>query len=119
MADLPLVQKAVHEQSQEVKIGELSMTKEKGNTIFTVEMIVSGRTKKLLLDANGKVIAIEEQINIEALPLAAKAGIEQQAGNGKIMKVEAITKGDAIAEYEAHNKRDGKLIETRLALMGN
>lgn len=116
MADLPAaIQKTVREQSQGAKIEELSRVVEKGKTIYTAEMIVNGRTKELLLDPDGKVIAIEEQIAIEALPPAAKAGIEQQAGNGKIAKVESITKGDAIVGYEAHIKRDGKLTEIRVS----
>jgi hypothetical protein len=68
----------------------------------------------VLLDPDGKVIALEEQIALEALPPIVKAGIEQQAGNGKIVKAESITKGDAIVGYEAHIKRDGKLTEIRV-----
>jgi hypothetical protein len=115
MAELPAaVQKTVREQSQGAKIEELSKVVEKGKTIYTVEMIVNGRTKEVLLDPDGKVIALEEQIALEALPPVVKAGIEQQAGNGKIVKAESITKGDAIVGYEAHIKRDGKLTEIRV-----
>ena len=119
MADLPeAVQKTVREQSQGAKIEELSKEVEKGRTIYTVEMIVSGHTKELLLDPDGKIIAIEEQIALEVLPPTAKVGIEQQAGNGKIVKVESITKGAAIVGYEAHIKRDGKLTEIRVGTDG-
>src|SRR5262245_3224182 len=115
MTDLPAaVQKTVREQSQGAKIEELSKVVEKGKTIYTVEMIVEGHAKELLLEPDGKVIAIEEQIALEALPPAARAGIERQAGDGKIVRVESITKGDAVVGYEAHIKRDGKVTEIRV-----
>jgi hypothetical protein len=60
------------------------------------------------------VIAIEEQIAPKALPQTARAGIERQAGEGKIVRVESITKGDAVVGYETHVKRDGKLTEIKV-----
>ena len=115
MAELPAAaQKTVREQSQGAKIEELSKVVEKGKTIYIVEMTINGRTKEVLLDPDGKVVALEEQIAMEALPSAAKAGIEREAGDGKVVKVESITKGDAIDGYEAHIKRDGKLTEIRV-----
>jgi hypothetical protein len=53
--DLPAaVQKTISEQSQESKIGELSKVVEKGKTIYTVEMIIDGRSKELLLEPDGR-----------------------------------------------------------------
>jgi hypothetical protein len=61
MAELPAAaQKTVLEQSQGAKIEELSKVVEKGKTIYIVEMTINGRTKEVLLDPDGKVVALEE-----------------------------------------------------------
>ena len=57
---------------------------------------------------------IEEEVPLNSLPAAVKAGIEQQAGQGKILKVESITKNNKIVAYEAEVQAGGKKSEIKV-----
>src|SRR6266699_2584506 len=77
-ADLPAaVEKTVVEQSKGATIRGFSQEKEKtGQTTYEAEMILNGHTKDVQMDANGGVTEIEEQLDLQAVPAAARAGLE-------------------------------------------
>ncbi len=77
-------------------------------------MTVSGHTKDLLIDANGTVVEVEEEVALATLPASVKAGLEREAGKNKILKVESITKNNAVVYYEAEIKRRGKVAEIKV-----
>jgi len=101
-ADLPpAVEKAVVEQTQEATIRSFSQEKEKGQTFYEAELMVNGHSKDILMDADGAVVEVEEQLATESLPLAVRAGLQAQAGNGTLVKVETLTKKGKLVAYEA------------------
>lgn len=119
MEDLPpAVQQAAREQSKGAKIEGFSKEIEKGKTTYIAEFLVNGHTKEVLIDVSGKVTAVEEEIAYDALPAAAKVGIEKQAGNGKVVKVESVTKDNSVIAYEAHIKRAEKITEIKVSPEG-
>lgn len=110
----PAVQATVREQSKGATIRGLSEEIENGQTFYEVSLRVKGRGKDVLMDANGKVVETEEQVTLASLPPAARAEIVKQAGKGKILLVESITKNNAIVAYEAHVKNAGKISEIKV-----
>lgn len=115
MKDLPAaVQKTVREQSKGAAIRGLAQETEDGKTNYEVELRVNGHNKDVLIDPNGVVVTIEEQVTLASLPPAVKATIQQKAGTGKIGMIEAISEGDAIVAYEAHIRRAGKSMEIKV-----
>jgi len=101
MEDLPpAVQKAVKEQTRTATLVGLSKEVEKGKTMYEVETKVNGKTRDLLLDSTGAVVEVEEEIDLNSVPAAAKAAIEKKADGGTIKKVETVTKGSSVS-YEA------------------
>lgn len=115
MKDLPpAVQATVREQSKGVAIRGLAQEVENGQTFYEVSLRVNGHNKDVLMDPGGNVVEIEEQITLASLPAAAKAELVKQAGKGKILMVESITKNNAIVAYEAHIRRAGKLVEIKV-----
>lgn len=107
--DLPApVEKTVAAQSQGATIKGFSEEKENGQTYYEAEMMVSGHSKDVLIDRNGRVVEIEEQVAFDSLPAAVKQGLESKAGQGKIVKVESLTKHDRLVAYEAKVQADGK-----------
>lgn len=107
--DLPApVEKTVAAQSQGATIKGFSEEKENGQTYYEAEMMVSGHSKDVLIDRNGSVVEIEEQVAFDSLPAAVKQGLESKAGQGKIVKVESLTKHDRLVAYEAKVQADGK-----------
>ena len=115
MKDLPqAVQAAVREQSRGAVVRGLSIETENGQTFYEASLKVKGRIRDVLFDASGAVVEIEEQVTLASLPPAARAEIVKQAGKGRILTVESITKNNAIVAYEAHVKTAGKISEIKV-----
>ncbi|HEV2669202.1 MAG TPA: hypothetical protein VG324_30070 [Blastocatellia bacterium] len=115
MKDLPqAVQATVREQSRGAVVRGLSIETENGQTFYEASLKVKGRIRDVLIDANGNVVEIEEQVTLASLPPAARAEIVKQAGKGRILTVESITKNNAIVAYEAHVKTAGKISEIKV-----
>jgi len=118
-ADLPpAVEKTVAAQSQGATIRGFSAEKENGQTLYEVEMTVSGHSKDVSLDASGAVVEVEEQVAFDSLSAAVKDGLQAKAGKGKIVKVESITKHDKLVAYEAKVQTDGKKSEIQVGPNG-
>jgi uncharacterized membrane protein YkoI len=116
MKDLPAaVQATVRQQSKGTTIRGLSKEVEDGKTFYEVELRVSGHKKDVIMDPNGAVIMIEEEVNLVTLPSAARTEIEKQAAKGKIQMVESITENDRIVAYEAHIKMGKRSMEVKVS----
>jgi|ERR1700676_2731413 hypothetical protein len=117
--DLPsAVEKTVEAQSQGATIKGFSQEKENGQTNYEAELTVDGHSKDILIDPNGAVVEIEEQVPIDSLPSAVKDGLRAKAGSGKILKVESLTKHDKLVAYEAVVQTAGKKKEIQVGPEG-
>jgi len=115
MKDLPqAVQATVREQSRGSVVRGLSIETEKDQTFYEVSLKVKSHIRDVLIDANGNVVEIEEQVTLTSLPPAARAEVVKQAGKGRILTVESIKKNNAIVAYEAHVKTAGKISEIKV-----
>ncbi len=110
----PAVEKTVAAQSVGASIKGFSKENEKGQTYYEAEMIVKGHTKDVLIDINGNIVEVEEQVAMDALPADVKAGLQARAGEGKLVKVETITKKDKLVAYEAQVSKGGKKSEVQV-----
>ena len=115
----PAVEKTVAAQSQGATIKEFSQEKENGQLLYEAEMTVNGHSKDISIDATGAVVEIEEQVAFDSLPALVKAGLQSKAGQGKILKVESITKHDKLVAYEAKVQTAGKKSEIQVGPDGN
>jgi uncharacterized membrane protein YkoI len=114
-SELPAAaEKTVVEQSKGATIRGFSEERENGQTTYEVEMLVNGHSKDVQMDANGVVIEIEEQVDLQAVPAEVSAGLQAKAGKGKITKVESITKKEKLVAYEAQVVTDGKKSEVQV-----
>lgn len=112
----PAVEKTVAAQSAGATIKGFSKETEKGQTYYEAEMVVNGHTKDILIDATGAIVEVEEQVEIDGLSAAVKAGLQAKAGEGKIVKVESITKKDKLVGYEAQIRNNGKKSEVQVQM---
>lgn len=110
----PAVEKTVAVQSKGATIRGFSTEQENGQTLYEVEMTVSGHTKDVSMAPDGTVVEIEEQVAPDSLSPEVKAGLQAKAGAGKILKVESITKKDKLVAYEAHIETNGKKSEVQV-----
>ena len=100
------VQKTVKEETKNATAVKVSKETEGGKTLYEVESKVKGRGRDLMLDSQGMVLSIEEEMALADIPPAARAGIEKLAMGGTIGKIEAVTKGKLVI-YEAVITRKG------------
>jgi uncharacterized membrane protein YkoI len=107
----PAVQAAVREQTKNATIIGLSTEKEKGKVTYEVETTINGKTHDLVLDKTGAVLETEDEIDLNAIPAAAKLALQKQAGTGTITKVEKLMAGSTIAYEAAIKTKAGKTTE--------
>lgn len=118
-ADLPpAVEKTVAAESQGAAVKGFSEQKENGQTYYEAEMIVSGHSKDVLIDNEGGIVEVEEQVAFDSLSKEVKNGLQSKAGSGKIVKVESLTKHGKLVAYEAEVQANGKKKEIQVGPNG-
>ncbi|MEO8026086.1 MAG: hypothetical protein ABI823_06415, partial [Bryobacteraceae bacterium] len=80
--------------------------------------VVDGKTRDLMLDTNGSVVSVEQEVALESVPVAARASIEKHAAGKRIQKVERVTKGQVVT-YEALIVRGLKKTEVTVDASGS
>jgi hypothetical protein len=111
----PAVEKAVAAQSSGASIRGFSEESENGQTFYEAEFTVNGHSKDVLMDAGGVIVEVEEQIALDSLLPTVREGLQAQAGkDGKLLKVESLTKHNKLVAYEAKVIREGKKSEVQV-----
>ncbi|HVO58175.1 MAG TPA: hypothetical protein VMT51_10805 [Dongiaceae bacterium] len=109
MKDLPLaVQKAAAAESARAEIRGFSEEQENGKTYYELQLILKGHTKDVLMDADGNIVEIEEEVAFDSLSAEVQAGLRAKAGAAKILKVESLTRSGKLVAYEAQIESNGK-----------
>ena len=97
----PQVREAVLAQSRGATLRGVAKETQNGVTLYEVETIAHGRTRDIMLDAQGKVVSVEEQTTLGEIPDKARAAILKAVGTRKLVLLEKVTKGE-ITFYEGH-----------------
>jgi uncharacterized membrane protein YkoI len=115
MSELPApVQKTVKEQGKGITLKGLSKEVENGKTEYEAEFTVNGHTRDVLIDPDGNVLAVEEEVKLASLPEAVQKGIKAAAGTGQILKVESISTNGKLDKYEFVVKNGTKKSEIQV-----
>ena len=101
-------------QSKGATIKGFSQEKENGQIYYEAEMMVGSHSKDVLIDKDGRIVEVEEQVAFDSLPAGVKDGLQSRAGQGKIVKVESLTKHDKLVAYEAKVQSNGKKSEIQV-----
>ena len=104
----PAVEKTVATESQGATINGFATEVERGKRLYEVELTVSGRSKDISMDKNGKVVEVEEEVTMDSLPATVQDGLRKAAGPGTIGKIESLTKSGKLVAYEAQVKTGTK-----------
>jgi len=114
-SDLPAaVQAAVTAQSKGSTVRGFAEERENGQTYYEAELEVSGHSKDVLMDPQGNVVEVEEEVAMDALPSAVREGLQTKAAGGKLVKVESLTKQGKLVAYEAQVITKGKKSEVQV-----
>ena len=123
--DLPkAVKKTVKDKYPEAKIRGVAKEKnDEGQTVYEVEMTIKGKAVDIIVDGQGDIETIEEEIDADDLPKAVQAVAAKTFPKGKITKAEKVTDEDKKVTYEVFVKvgdkepfevlmaKDGKILK--------
>jgi hypothetical protein len=109
-----VVQNAAKQQSKGATIRGYSQDTEGGQLEYEVEMTLDGHSKDVSFGPDGRLLEIEEQVETSALPSNVQSGLKAKAGQGKITKIESITKHGTIVAYEAQVRTMGRHSEIQV-----
>ncbi len=108
----PAVQKTINDNLKGADIKSIGKEKEDGVEQFEVETMLSGKHRDFDVDSKGKLLEVEEETTIDAVPAAAKAAILKKVGTGTLRMVETVTKAGGETMYEAgYTTKGGKKME--------
>ncbi len=111
-SDLPAaVQEAAKSQAKGAQVLGASSEKENGRTTYEVETKLDGKSRDLSFDATGKLLEVEQEIDIDGIPATAKASLLKRVGSGTIQKVESVTAGNSTSYEASVTTKSGKHIE--------
>ena len=117
--DLPAaVEKTVAEQSKGATISGFSTEMEHGKRIYEASLVVNGHRRDISMDAEGKILEVEEEVPLESLPAKVRESLTRLAGTGSIARVESLTKGGKLVAYEAVVKTGKKRSEIQVGPNG-
>ena len=108
------VRKAAAEQRKGATVLGYSKETEKGKTYYEVEMKRDGLSENIVMDSTGGVTEIEKEVPTDSLAPAVRDGLQKAAGEGKIVKVETLTKHGNLVAYEAQVRKGSKISEVQV-----
>lgn len=114
----PAVEKTVATESQGATINGFATEVEKGKRLYEVALTVDGHSKDILMNKNGNVVEVEEEVPMDSLPAAVQEGLRKAAGAGTIEKTESLTKAGKLVAYEGHVKTRTKRFEIQVGPNG-
>ena len=114
----PEVEKTVQRESAGATIKGFASEIEHGQQFYEASLSVDGHNKDILIDPQGNVVEVEEQVTMDSLPAAVQDALKKMAGAGRITVIESLTKNGQVVAYEAHVKRGKKRSEIQVGPNG-
>ena len=114
--ELPVaVRKTADKQAEGATVRGYTREVENGQVEFEVELLTGGLSRDVSIAPDGRVLEVEEQVEIGSLPEEVKSGLQGAARSGKITKIESITKNGILVAYEAKVVTGGKHSEVQVS----
>jgi len=117
--DVPAAVLAAFEKAYpKATIKRFSKEMEKGQTVYELETIEGKTTRDSIYSADGKMLILEESVNLSDLPPAVKAALDKKHPGAKILRSEKVIKGN-VTGYEFLVEHMGKTAEAVFDPQGN
>ncbi|HEY0763743.1 MAG TPA: hypothetical protein VGD61_15325 [Pyrinomonadaceae bacterium] len=114
----PAVETTVVKESAGATIKGFTSEIEHGQKFYEVSLSANGHNKDILIDKNGNVVEVEEEVSLDSLPVPVQDALKKAAGAGTIENIESLTKNGTLVAYEAHIKRGKKRSEIQVGPNG-
>jgi hypothetical protein len=118
-AQLPsAVEQTVARESEGATIKGFATEIEHRQKLYEASLVVNGHSKDILIDKNGNVVEIEEEVSLDSLPATVQGALNKAARSGTIAVVESLTKKGKLVAYEAQVKHGKKRSEIQVGPNG-
>jgi hypothetical protein len=114
----PAVEKTVARESEGATIKGFAKEVEHGQTFYEASLNVGGHNKDILIDKNGNIAEVEEQVALDSLASTVQDALKKAAGTGQIDVIESLTKNGKLIAYEAQVKHGQKRSEIQVGPNG-
>lgn len=114
----PAVEKTVAAESAGATIKGFATEIEGGKKMYEAELQVDGHGKDILIDGQGNVVEVEEEVALDSLSAEVKEGLTKATGRGTISRVESLTKRGKLVAYEAVVKTGARRREVQVGPNG-
>ena len=104
----PAAQETIQAELKGGEIKNIGKETEKGVTQYEVESLRNGKRRDFNVDVKGKLLVVEEETTLDAIPAAAKAVILKKVGTGKLSMVELFIRGGETMYEAAYTTKSGK-----------
>ena len=112
------VEKTVASESEGATIKGFATEVEKGQRLYEAELMVNGHHKDILMNRQGVIVEVEEEVSMDSLPATVQDGLRKAAGSGTIGMIESLTKNGKLVAYEAVVKRGKRRSEIQVGPQG-
>ena len=113
------VQATADRESVGATVKEYAKGVEKGQAVFVMDLVAGGHAKEILIGGDGNVVSVQEEVPFAQLPPEIQAGLQQQAGRGRIDRVVEISKNTAVTSYQARVAANGRTSRVEVGVDGN
>ncbi|MGH9705000.1 MAG: PepSY-like domain-containing protein [Candidatus Acidiferrales bacterium] len=108
LGDLPPgAQVAVKEQSAGGTLRNLWVGSNKGEKVFGAVIVSGGKRKEVVVNADGKIVDVQQEVNVESLPPAMRKSLKEQPQGAKILNVSKETE-NGVVKYELETDVEGR-----------
>jgi uncharacterized membrane protein YkoI len=105
------VQTAIKKAVGTAPISSICQENENGKIEYEVETTYDGKLRSYEFNAKGSLLEIEDAIDLDSLPAAAKSTIQNEAAGGSIKEVEKVTKHGKVSYESEITTSAGKKLE--------
>ena len=118
-SDLPeAVQATAAKETAQGKVTGIWQRDQDGAIVYEVDLVVDGHARGVLINPEGVVVAVQEEVPWDKLDPSIQSGIQSQAGDGKVAKVYSISRDGKLLRYIAIVDQGGQKTKVEVGADG-
>ena len=118
-SDLPeAVQATAAKETAQGKVTGIWQRDQDGAVVYEVDLVVDGHARGVLINPEGVVVAVQEEVSWDKLEPSIQSGIQSQVGDGKVAKVYSISRDGKLLRYIAIVDKGGQKTKVEVGADG-
>ena len=118
-SDLPeAVQATAAKETAQGKVTGIWQRDQEGAVVYEVDLVVDGHARGVLINPEGVVVAVQEEVPWNKLDPSIQSGIQSQAGDGKVATVYSISRDGKLLRYIAIVDKGGQKTKVEVGADG-